>query len=262
MKMKSNFFKSSSSFKFSTKNEDENANSKKGKNEEVLIEDMTMNYIYELRKEIESKVVDGSYSINFVPTPNCFGEVPIFMLPNENFSKRTGVEFSGVTLLTSITALNYLGLLFPPSLFYYFSFLSTAAAFKYFSGNGIGPTIVQMTLVDDKNIRVVYMDGSEEIAQIKNVIFNPNDRFNTVFNPEEGSNVKQNALDQASGPRKAERVVMIALHLEINGKKKIMIIRNTSIRTPQKMGNHISFVDLSLALAITSKKTKRINITI
>jgi hypothetical protein len=83
-----------------------------------------------MKKEVEEKIVDGELTLNFVPSPNYFGEIPIFITPNESFAKRLNNELSGLSLLSSITVLNYLGLIYPPSFFYYFAFLTFSSAFK------------------------------------------------------------------------------------------------------------------------------------
>lgn len=248
--------------KFYFRNPENKQNDMDNNEEPLSIRSMTSQKLNEIRKEIDGKIVDGQCNINALPTPNYFGEVPVFLAPVENFAKRNNIEKSGLALITSITVLNYLGLLYPPSFFYYFVFLTAAGAFKLASDAGQRNQIILMTLVDDKNVRCQYLNGKEEIVTIKSIIYNQNDRLNAMINPEEDILKKRGIQSQkmsnnSLSSQESSRMLMISVM--INASKKVIILRNNILPNKKDLSSNYAFIDLNILLAVVNKKTKRIN---
>jgi hypothetical protein len=251
-------------FTFSTSKEQKQTKQKKKEEEDneedkLSLMNMTSSNLIEMKKEIEEKITEGEFTINFVPTPNYFGEIPIFIAPNDFFTKRMNVELSGFTLVSSITVLNYLGIIYPPSLFYYFSFLTIASAFKLITRGGQENQIILMTLKDEKNVRIVYLSGKEEEVPIKNIVFQTDDMYNKqLLDSDDRSNfrrIKENS-------QRSESRRMLGVSLMINNKRKIMVLRNNVFRGRNSVNDLLAFVDLTMLLGIVNKKTKRVNFNV
>ena len=230
--------------------------------DEYSIINLTNDKIKILKKEIETKIVDGQYSIrNDVVFKNYFGEIPLFFAPAENFQRRNNIEKSGLALISSISILNYIGLLYPPSLFPYFAILTATCVFKLATSSGQRNQIILMTLVDDKNVRIKYLNGVEEIASIKSIMYNSNDRLNYMTNPDDDTFKKR--IDPKRNSERSgsfnETSRMIMLSILVNSKKKVLILKNNILPNKHDYGSKLAFADLLLLLSVLNKKTKRIN---
>jgi hypothetical protein len=220
---------------------------------------MTSSTLIELKKETDEKIIDGEFTLNFVPSPNYFGEIPIFIAPNDFFTKRSNVEISGLTLLSSITVLNYLGVIYPPSLFYYFSCLTLTAAFKLITKGGQENQIILMTLIDEKNVRIVYLTGKEEVVPIKNIVYQTDDMFNRQLLDKEDNNQFRQLKEN---PRRNDIKRMLGISLMINNKRKMMVLRNNVFSRKNAVNDMLAFADISMLMGIVNKKTKRVNFNV
>jgi hypothetical protein len=116
-----------------------------------------------------------------------------------------------------------------------------------------------MTLVDEKNVRIVYLSGKEEVVPIKNIVYQTDDMYNRQLLDKDDrpsfKNLKENS-------QRTEARRMLGVSLMINNKRKIMILRNNVFSRRNSINDLLAFADLSLLLGITNKKTKRVNFNV
>lgn len=258
-----NFLKKFQKFSFSTNKLDQDI--KRNKKDEDQVDNEEDNYsllnitipkLVKLKKDTEENIIEGEYNLSQVPTPNYFGEIPIYIAPQDYFSKRMNIEVSGFTLISSITVLNFFGLLYPPSLIYYFGFLTLASVFKLATKGGQEGQVILMTLVDEKNVRVVYLSGKEEVVQIKNLVYQLDDKFNS-FLLQKDDNPKRFSKRESTQTSEPKR--LLGISVLIDNKRKMFILRNNILNRNNSPNNSLAFANLPLLMGIINRKTKRIN---
>ena len=246
----------------------EDKNETKSDDEEELdkfsIKNLTSSSINELITQIENKIENNYLLIHTTPVSNYFGEVPLYVAPIETFNRKQNCEKSGFLLLSTITAFNYLGLLYPPTLFPYFAVLTLTALFKITTKGGQKSQIILMTMINDKKVRCMYLNGHEEIVDVKNMIYNQNDRFNSMLmdtkKNEAKASVKEEVKQETDEEKKkklSERNRMLMFTLAVNNQKKFMILRTNIMPYNKNPIANLAFADTFLLLAVINKKMKR-----
>jgi hypothetical protein len=124
-----------------------------------------------------------------------------------------------------------------------------------------------MTLVDDKNIRIVYLSGVEEIVPIKNIVYSPDDRFNSILvEKDDNRGGQKNRVSNSSGmdDARAGSRRMAVMSMIINNKRKNLILRNNIFGNRGNYTNGLAFADMTLLMGITNRKTKKVrfNVTV
>lgn len=257
--------------KFNVASKEEKSDSKGDEVEEdtdkYSVKNLTSIEINELITEIENKIENNYLLIRNTPVSNYFGEVPLYVAPIESFTRKQNCEKSGLALLSTITAFNYMGLLYPPFLFPYFALLSLTALFKITTKGGQKSQIILMTMVNDKKVRCMYLNGQEEIVDVKNIIYDQKDRLNNMLMANEKSK-KTNSEDSKSEDAKkdtkeevkkkfSETNRMLMFTLQVNSNKKFMILRTNILPYNKNPIANYAFTDTFLLLAVINKKMKR-----
>jgi hypothetical protein len=226
---------------FSTENEEpKNINNddkiSDSSNKEHSPKQQNSNYINfnNILSEIDNSIIDGVFQIKNLPDPNFFNEALLYFCPYD-LLYRTGVynEYAGALFSTMLTYLSYHKIILTSNyLFPYFSFITVAAYFRsYLRFKSKNPIIYQITLINEHQIKIVFVGGRASIVEIKNI------------------GITRVHSSESKG-------VGITLNLKYNNfERGVLILKNS-----YPYDKVTSFADLNLLMGILNKKTKKINI--
>jgi hypothetical protein len=195
-----------------------------------------------LMVKIDGSIEQNTYTYKNKLTPNFFGQNLLYFssstIPYKYLS--SNVEFSGVITLSIISILNWYSLIFPSQYLFNYLILTTALAYSklIWRLRFINSFIYQVSLLDEENLKLTYINGEIEVVPIKNIYLSNKMRDLLVLQ----DNTNSQPIKQ-----------FLPLEVRVNGRKDSLIILQNSVK-------FITHVELEPLLAVLHKETRKIKI--
>jgi hypothetical protein len=138
----------------------------------------------EINKEIEKRIENKSYKLKHILDPNHFGDALIYLSPciNNLHNWNLKLEKTSIPFLMSLSFLSYLGI-FGSGFFHYFIYCLLINAYirRRFENKVL--IVSQITLLNESEVKFVFLNGESKIVKIKDVKKNEIFPFENLNNP-------------------------------------------------------------------------------
>jgi len=198
----------------------------------------------------KNEIKNNKFFIRSLPDPNKFGEALLYKSPISLLHKcsKISLEYSGFATISLVTILNYYGLLFPSAyLFPYLVLLSLTAAIKHLTQKNVEKYIYEITLLNEHQVKITYINGYSNIVDIKNIYLSQ-ENVDVLLGSE---NLPKNYT-----PEQISKTPL-ALSLRIGQEKAFLLLRQSSII---ENSHFRSFCEIKLLLGILDKEVKKLAI--
>lgn len=200
----------------------------------INLQTMTPKNLKSYIEKIDTSINEHIFAVKSLPDPNFFGEALLYYSPPGLMSRTAlNYEYSGVSFMTLMTFLSFNKILFEHSYFFpYFAFLTSISYLRAYATIAFGmPIVYQITLINEHQVRIVYLSGESEVVEIKNISL-------SRYPPEDF------------------RGTGLTIQIKLGPKKTAIIVLKNNF--PFDKFN--AYAELELLLGILNKKTKKLSV--